>query len=179
MGETTEGNSHTSKGSSSLRAYKRDASIYVSTSWAASMIPSITECKDINEGKKIFDPAQISFGVQVRLHHRRQLTQTLRTPTVLELEHLRLDDKTIDRVILSSLLPGTGGRDPLRESFAEELCTACMTAMISGPRYGSNVRTPGCGGRNQISRTRTIHVARHLIPRTGGENVHTSEARSY
>jgi len=99
-------------------------------------IPSLMECKDTNESKKLSNRAQISCAVRARMHQGRQWTQTLRTPTVLELEDLRLDDKTIDETILSSLLRGVR-RGPLRESFGAKLRAACMTAMISGPRYGS------------------------------------------
>jgi len=70
------------------------------------------------------------------MHQGRQWTQRLRTPTVFELEDLRLDDKTINGMILSSLL-WIVRRGPLRESFGAKLHAACMTAMISGPRYGS------------------------------------------
>jgi hypothetical protein len=66
-------------------------------------------------------------------HQGRQWTQTLRTPRVVELEYLRLDDKTIDGTILSSLLRKVR-RGPLCESFGANLRAACMTAMISGPR---------------------------------------------
>jgi hypothetical protein len=131
-----------------------------------------------NETRKSFSRAQMTCGFTVRMLQVCQQTRTLTITTVLELEHVRLDDNTITGVILSSLL-WSGRRGLLREHIGAELHTSCRTAMISGPRYGSNVRTPGCGGHNQISRTRTIHVARHLIPRTGGENVHTSEARPY
>ena len=72
------------------------------------------------------------------MHQGRQWTQTLRTPTVLELEHLRGDDKTIDGMILPSLL-GKAGRGSLRETFGAKLDAAFMTAMISGPRYGSTI----------------------------------------
>jgi len=67
------------------------------------------------------------------MHQGRQRTQTLRTPTVFELEHLRGDDKTIDGMILSSLLRKVR-RGLLRESFGAKLYAACTTAMISGPR---------------------------------------------
>src|SRR5260221_11390578 len=70
------------------------------------------------------------------MHQGRQWTQTLRNPRVPELEYLRLDDKTIDGTILSSLSRKVR-RGPLRESFGAKLHAACMTAMISGPRYGS------------------------------------------
>jgi hypothetical protein len=69
-------------------------------------------------------------------HQGRQWTQTLRTPRVLELEYLRLDDKTTDGMILSSLLR-KGRRGPVCESFGAKLHAAFMTAIISGPRYGS------------------------------------------
>ena len=138
-------------------------------------IPSLMECKDTNESKKLSNRAQISCAVRARMHQGRQWTQTLRTPTVLELEDLRLDDKTIDETILSSLLRGVR-RGPLRESFGAKLRAACMTAMISGPRYGSTSEL--LVRRTQpISRTKTIHVALRIIPRTGEENVHTSEGR--
>jgi hypothetical protein len=130
------------------------------------------------ETRKSFSRVQINCGVRVRMLQVCQQTRTLSTTAVPELEHLRLDDNTINGVILSSLL-WSGMRALLREHIGAERHASCRTAMISGPRYGSNVRTPGCGGHNQISRTRTIHVARHLIPRTGGENVHTAEARPY
>jgi hypothetical protein len=77
-----------------------------------------------------------SCRARARMHQGRQWTQTLRTPTVLELEDLRLDDKTIDETSLLSLLRRVR-RGPLRESFGAKLRAACMTAMISGPRYGS------------------------------------------
>jgi hypothetical protein len=129
------------------------------------------------ETRKSFSRAQINCRVRARMLQVRQQNRTLSTTAVPELEYLRLDDNTITGVILSSLL-WSGRRGLLLEHVGAELHTSCRTAMISGPRYGSNVRTPGCG-HNQISRTRTIHVARHLIPRTGGENLHTSEARPY
>jgi hypothetical protein len=128
------------------------------------------------ETRKSFSRAQINCGFRVRMLQVCQQTRMLSTTAVPELERLRLDDNTITGVILSSLL-WSGRRGLLLEHIGADLRTSCRTAMISGPRYGSNVRTPGCGGHNQISRTRTIHVARHRIPRTGGENVLTSEAR--
>jgi hypothetical protein len=129
------------------------------------------------ETRKSFSRAQINCRVRARMLQVRQQNRTLSTTAVPELEYLRLDDNTITGVILSSLL-WSGRRGLLREHIGAELHTSCRTAMIFGRRYGSNVRTPGCGGHNQISRTRTIHVAHHLIPRTG-ENVHTSEAGPY
>ena len=131
-----------------------------------------------NETKKSFSRAQINCGVRVRMLQVCQQTRTLSATAVPELEYLRVDDNTIKGVILSPLL-WSGRRGLLREHIAAELHTSCRTATISGPRYGSNVRTPACGGHKQISRTRTIHVARRLIPRTGGGNVHTSEATPY
>jgi len=77
----------------------------------------------------------LSPYVRARTHQGRQWTQTLRTLTVLELEHLGLNDKTIDGLIRSVLRNGRQGPD--RESFGAELSAACMTAMISGPRCGS------------------------------------------
>jgi hypothetical protein len=80
-------------------------------------------------------------GGHVQMHCGRQQTRTLRTPTVLESEQLRLRDKTINGMIRPSLLLGNRSPRPLREPFGEELHAACMTATISGPRYGSTVRT--------------------------------------
>jgi hypothetical protein len=77
-----------------------------------------------------------SCRARARMHQGRQRTQTLRRPTVLKLEYLGLDDKTINGMILSSLLR-KGRRGPVCESFGAKLHAACMTAMISGPRYGS------------------------------------------
>jgi hypothetical protein len=130
------------------------------------------------ESKKSFSRAQINRGVRVWMLQVRQQTETLSTTTVPELEHLRLDDNNINGVILSALL-WSGRRGLLRESIGAKLHASCRTAMISGPRYVSRVRTPACGGSNPISRTKTIHVARHIIPRTGEENAHTSQARPY
>jgi hypothetical protein len=79
--------------------------------------------------------------IWVRIRHGRQRTQTLRTPTILESEQLRLRDKTINGMLRPSILLGNGSPGPLRESFSEALHAACMTAMISGPRYGSTVGT--------------------------------------
>ena len=70
------------------------------------------------------------------MHQGRQWTQTLRTPRVLESEYLRLVNMTIDGMILSSLLRKVR-EGPLPESCGAKLHAACMTAMISGPRYGS------------------------------------------
>ena len=47
-----------------------------------------------------------------------------------------MDDKTIDGMLLSSLLR-SGRLGPVCERLGAELRVACMTAMISGPRYGS------------------------------------------
>jgi hypothetical protein len=77
-----------------------------------------------------------SCRARPRTHPGRQRTQTLRRLTVLSSEHLGLDDKTINGMILSSLL-GNGRRGPVCESFRAELNAACMTTMISGPRYGN------------------------------------------
>ena len=65
-----------------------------------------------------------------------QWIQTLRTPTILESEELRPDGEAIDGRILSSL-SWNGRRRAIRESFGAELSAAWMTAMISGPMYGS------------------------------------------
>jgi len=130
------------------------------------------------ETRKSFSRAQINCGFRVRMLQVCQQTRMLSTTAVPELEHLRLDDNTITGVILSSLL-WSGRRGLLRESIGAKLHASCRTAMISGPRYVSRVRTPACGGSNPISRTKTIHVARHIIPRTGEENAHTSQARPY
>jgi len=94
------------------------------------------------ETKKSFSRAQINCGVRARMLQVLQQTRTLSTTAVPELEHLRLDDNTIKGVILSSLL-WSGRRGLLREHIGAELHASCRTAMISGPRYGSNVRTPG------------------------------------
>jgi hypothetical protein len=67
------------------------------------------------------------------MHQGHHWTQTLRTPTVLELEYLIVDDKTIAGMTLSSLLRKVR-RGPFRESFGAKLHAAFMTAMISGPR---------------------------------------------
>jgi hypothetical protein len=77
-----------------------------------------------------------SCRARARMHQGRQRTQTVRRSTVLKLEYLGLDDKTINGMILSSLLR-KGRRGPACESFGAKLHAACMTAMISGPRYGS------------------------------------------
>ena len=77
-----------------------------------------------------------SCCVRARMHQGRQRTQTVRRSTVLKLEYLGLDDKTINGMILSSLLR-KGRRGPACESFGAKLHAACMTAMISGPRYGN------------------------------------------
>jgi len=126
-----------SKSSSSSRAYKRGASVRASAFWVAKMIPSLTECRHGNESKKAFSPEQISC----RADHGRQQTQTLRTPADFPLEQDRLRDKTIRGRIWPLLLSGKRRPAPLRESFGEELRAACMTAIISGPRYGSTVGT--------------------------------------
>ena len=47
-----------------------------------------------------------------------------------------MEDKTIDEMILSSLLRKVR-LGPVCESFEAKFHAACMTAMISGPRYGS------------------------------------------
>jgi RNA polymerase sigma-70 factor, ECF subfamily len=67
-----------------------------------------------------------------------QCTQTFRTPTVLELESFSMDDKTIEVGILSSPLR-KAGPGPLRESPGTIQDPVFMTAMISGPRYGSTI----------------------------------------
>jgi hypothetical protein len=61
------------------------------------------------------------------------------TLTAFGSEQLRLSDKTVNGVILSSLVLANGRWGTLRGSFGEELHSACMTAIISGPRYGSTV----------------------------------------
>jgi hypothetical protein len=77
-----------------------------------------------------------SCRARARMHQGRHRTQTLRRSTVLKLEYFGLDDKTINGMILSSLLR-KGRRGPACESFGAKLHAACMTAMISGPRYGN------------------------------------------
>ena len=71
--------------------------------------------------------------IKAWMHQGRQWTQRLRTPTVPELEYLRVDDKTIAGMILSSLLRRVR-RGLLRESFGAKLHATCTAAMISGPR---------------------------------------------
>ena len=70
------------------------------------------------------------------------MDRTLRTPTVLESEYLRVDDKTIDEMILSSLLRKVR-LGPVCESFEAKFHAAGMTAMTSGPRYGSTAELQG------------------------------------
>ena len=107
----------------------------------------------------------------------RQRTQKLKTPTVLESEHLRLDDQTIEGTLLSSLA-GKAKRGLLRQSFRAGLHAACTTAIISGPRYGSTVTTPACGRRSSITRRRQYTPRVTLFPKRE-KNVSTSEARLY
>ena len=91
--------------------------------------------------------------IWVRICHGRQRTQTLTAPTFLESEQLRLPDKTINGMHWPSILLGNRSPGPLRESFSEALHAACMTAMISGPRYGSTVGTSLVIGANSSVRT--------------------------
>jgi len=126
-----------SKSSSFSRANKRGASVRASAFWVAKMIPSFTECRHGNESKKAFGPEQI----RCRVDHGRQQTQRLRTPAGVPLEQVRLRDKTIRGMIWPLLLSGKRRPVPHRDSFGEELRAACMTAIISGPRYGSTVGT--------------------------------------
>ena len=100
-----------------------------------SIIPALTECIPMKARRFPIGP-KTSCGVRVRRHQGRQCTQTLRTLTVLGLEYLRVDDKSIDGVIVSWLLRNDR-RGSVRESFETEVRASCMTAMISGPRYGS------------------------------------------
>jgi len=85
-----------------------------------------------------FQSAKMIWGPD---SHGRQRSQMLRPPTILESEQLRLRDKTMNGMIRPSILLGNGSPGPLRESFGEALHAACMTAIISGPRYGSTVGT--------------------------------------
>jgi hypothetical protein len=64
-----------------------------------SIIPSLTEWTPM-KARRFPIGLKISCGLRVRMHQGRQWTQTLRKPTILELEYLRLDDKTIDGRIL-------------------------------------------------------------------------------
>jgi len=128
---------------------------------------------------RFLNPAQISCGV----HHGRQQTQTLRTPTGLELKVPGLRDQTINGMIWPSLFPRTGRPLLLRESCGEELQATCTTAMISWPRYGSIVETSllisqtlECGRLGSISPTKAIHVCGHLIPQRGKGRLQKSEA---
>jgi hypothetical protein len=100
---------------------------------------------------------KINWRLRAQMHQRRQWTQTLRTPTVLELEYLGLNDKTIDGMILPSLLRN-GRRGPVRESFGTGLRAACMTAMISGPRYGSTSELQRAAGATR-SRARRQYTS--------------------
>jgi len=83
--------------------------------------------------------------------------RTLRTSAVLESEYLRVDDKTIDEMILSSLLREVR-LGPVCESFEAELHAACMTAMISGPRYGSTSELQGAADATE-PRARTQYTS--------------------
>ena len=85
-----------------------------------------------------FQSAKMIWGSD---SHGRQRSQMLRPPTILESEQLRLRDKTSNGMLRPSILLGAGSPGPLRESFGKALPAACMTAMISGPRYGSTVGT--------------------------------------
>ena len=100
-----------------------------------SIIRSLTECIPMKARRFPIGP-KTSCGVRARMHQGRRWTNKLRTPTTLELEYLRVDDKTIDEMILSSLLRKVR-LGPVCESFEAKFHAACMTAMISGPRYGS------------------------------------------
>jgi len=60
---------------------------------------------------------------QAWMRQGREWTQTLRTPTVFELEYLRMDDKTIDGMILPPL-SWKVTRGPFRESFGAKLHAA-------------------------------------------------------
>jgi len=145
------------------------------------MVPSLTEDKSVNSRKKILNPAQINCDVQP--HHGRQQIRTVRTPAGLESEQFRLRAKTINGIILSSLFAEHARQAPLRESFGEVPHAACMTGMISGPRYGSTVGTSLVISANSSVRarrldlpTKEIHVAQQNIPWTEEENVHASGA---
>jgi hypothetical protein len=98
---------------------------------------SISDRRYTHETKKLSNRAQIScaFRACIRAwkHQGRQWTQRLRTPTVPELEYLRVDDKAIAGMILSSLLRRVR-RGLLRESFGAKPRAICTAAMISGPR---------------------------------------------
>src|ERR1700704_4373664 len=76
------------------------------------------------------------------------MDRTLRTPTVLESEYLRVDDKTIDEMILSLLLRKVR-LGPVCESFEAKFHAACMTAMISGPKYGSTSELQGAADQTE------------------------------
>jgi hypothetical protein len=126
-----------------------------------SIIRSLTECIPMKARRFPIRP-KTSCGVRARMHQGRRWTNKLRTLTVLELEYLRVDDKTIDEMILSSLLHKVR-LGPVCESFEPKLHDACMTAMISGPRYGSTSELQGAADATE-SRTKTIHVALRIIP---------------
>ncbi len=92
-----------SKGSSSLKACKRGVSMQ-SSKQIDRQYHSIPYGMHTKESKKSFSRAQINRGARVPMLQVRQQTETLSTTTAPELEHLRLDDNTTNRVILSALL---------------------------------------------------------------------------
>jgi hypothetical protein len=136
------------------------------------LIPSLTECTPMKARRFPIGP-KTSCLARARTHQGRQRTQTFSRPTV---EYLGLDDQTIDAIVRSSLLRN-GRRGPVRESFRAERSAACRTAMISGPRYGSTseLQRAADATRSRARRQYTSPVT--LFPRTGAENVNTSEAR--
>jgi hypothetical protein len=95
----------------------------------------LAECTPMKTRRFPIGPTT-SCRARTRMHQGRQRTQTLRRSTVLKLECLGLDDKTINGMIPSSLLRKRR-RGPVCESFGAKPQAACMTAMISEPRYGS------------------------------------------
>jgi hypothetical protein len=134
---------------------------------------SIPDGRYTNEGRKISNRAQISSAVRMRMHQGRQWTHKLRTPTTLELEHLGLDDKTINGMILSSVLPRVR-RGPLSESFGAKLHAACMTAMISGP-IRKHVRSPERGGATRSRARRRYTSPFALFPNGRRKCAHPKE----
>jgi len=127
-----------------------------------SIIRSLAECIPM-KARRFPIGLKTSCGVRARMPQGRQWTRTLRTPTVLELEHLRVDDKTIDGMILSSLLRKVR-REPVCESFAAKLHAACMTAMICGPRYGSTSELQGAADATEPRARRRYTSPFELFP---------------
>ena len=106
------------------------------------------------------------------------MTQTLRTHTGPELEYLTVDDKAIDAMILSSLLR-KARPEPLPESSGAKLRASCMTAITSGPRYGSTIELQRAAdatrsrARRQYTRPVTLFHKRKMEMGTLPKHGHT------